>query len=282
VDHIPGDAADAVWTSSTLFHPANLARLRIDDGSLWFLNPEDGSDVSIPCGIDHTKTPKTLDLMESGMPPLAQGIYEVKGNQLKICLARYVASMSGNERPKDFSIAPNSGDVLLVLEHYQPVGDEKAIQGEWAITSATEDGRVIAEDEVSLKSLNFGDGIIGNERFWVHGQTGNGANAHKIAGLYHGKFVLNPAGTPRSITLFNYLNDPETHGGIPVAVGIQKDAGIYKFDGDRLTIAFRAGDKPPESFESKPGSGVTLLVLEKPKTKGDPTPSKATPKEKAR
>ena len=41
--------------------------------------------------------------------------------------------------------------------------------------------------------------------------------------------------------------------------------GIYKFDADRLTIAYRIDGPAPEKFESPPGSGVTLLVMEKAK-----------------
>jgi hypothetical protein len=49
--------------------------------------------------------------------------------------------------------------------------------------------------------------------------------------------------------------------------------GIYKFDGDRLQIAFGKDNQPPEKFESTPDSGITLLVLQKAKPKPASGPS---------
>ena len=40
---------------------------------------------------------------------------------------------------------------------------------------------------------------------------------------------------------------------------------IYKLNANRLTIAYRIDGPTPEKFESTPGSGVTLLVMEKVK-----------------
>ena len=51
--------------------------------------------------------------------------------------------------------------------------------------------------------------------------------------------------------------------------------GIYKLDGDRLTLAYHQGEPRPEKFESKPGSGVTLLVLEKKKPAAGVSPSRS-------
>jgi len=59
-----------------------------------------------------------------------------------------------------------------------------------------------------------------------------------------------------------------------VRTGDDKElAGIYMLSGDRLTIAYCRGDKPPEKFESKPGSGVTLLVLQKFDPSKPPAPA---------
>jgi hypothetical protein len=52
----------------------------------------------------------------------------------------------------------------------------------------------------------------------------------------------------------------------------RQSRGIYKFDGDQLTLAYRQGGPPPEKFESKPGSGITLLVLRRAKPKTWPKP----------
>ena len=55
----------------------------------------------------------------------------------------------------------------------------------------------------------------------------------------------------------------------------KKLPGIYKLKENRLTIVYREGDSPPEEFESTPGSGVTLLVLERPKPETSPSPTGA-------
>ena len=39
--------------------------------------------------------------------------------------------------------------------------------------------------------------------------------------------------------------------------------GIYKLESDRLTVAYRKGGPRPDKFESAPGSGITLLVLQR-------------------
>lgn len=68
------------------------------------------------------------------------------------------------------------------------------------------------------------------------------------------QYVIDPTLQPKSIQM-------------TVSVGmkgqVDRYAGIYKLDGDRLVIAFRKNGPAPETFESKPGSGVTLLTLGK-------------------
>ena len=39
--------------------------------------------------------------------------------------------------------------------------------------------------------------------------------------------------------------------------------GIYKLEDKRMTMAFHVGEPRPQNFESTPGSGITLLVLER-------------------
>jgi hypothetical protein len=67
------------------------------------------------------------------------------------------------------------------------------------------------------------------------------------------------------------MRRPEQGGGKAVA---QDVLGIYKLDGDRLTIACRKDGPRPEKFESLPSSGVTLLELERTKPPAHPAPDK--------
>jgi uncharacterized protein (TIGR03067 family) len=58
--------------------------------------------------LDPTKKPKTLDATESSDQTLL-GIYELKGDEFKVCLAE-----PGKDRPKEFSAAQGSGQMILV------------------------------------------------------------------------------------------------------------------------------------------------------------------------
>ena len=52
----------------------------------------------------------------------------------------------------------------------------------------------------------------------------------------------------------------------PIAKGTVYE-GIYKLDGDTLTMAFyvASGSKRPDKFESAQGSGVVVVTLERQK-----------------
>ena len=91
----------------------------------------------------------------------AVGIYQIDGDKLKICLARYLSCVKGDQRPKSFAIAPDSGDILFVLERFRPSQDDKAIEGDWTVVSHTENGKPIEDDGASYSFHNdsIGDGF---------------------------------------------------------------------------------------------------------------------------
>jgi uncharacterized protein (TIGR03067 family) len=59
--------------------------------------------------LDATKKPKHIDVMVSGMT--MQAIYELDGDNLKLCFAR-----PGAERPGDFTTKAGSERMLVVLK----------------------------------------------------------------------------------------------------------------------------------------------------------------------
>jgi uncharacterized protein (TIGR03067 family) len=63
--------------------------------------------------IDPSKKPKAIDIIPADGPDkgmVLQGIYELDGNELKICLSK-----PGRDRPAEFVSKENSGTVLLML-----------------------------------------------------------------------------------------------------------------------------------------------------------------------
>jgi uncharacterized protein (TIGR03067 family) len=197
--------------------------------------------------IDPDATPKTVDLIQglspSGQPaePSALGIYDIQGDQLKICLATCMPAIKHNRPPKSFSPRPESGEVLFVLRRHRLSDDEKAMQGHWNVGTRVRDGR--PEPREKLKDNSFWISSGGVTIWEGQNQSESGA------------FTLDTAKQPKEITII--LSEYEQGKEV-----IKRLCGIYEYHADRLTIAYRQGGPPPQKFESTPGSGVTLLVLE--------------------
>ena len=74
--------------------------------------------AKIKVKLDPAATPKCMDITVTGggqLNAVIEGIYELKGDQLKIC-----AKVFGNERPLEFSSPEGSSIVLLVLKRETP------------------------------------------------------------------------------------------------------------------------------------------------------------------
>ena len=94
--------------------------LKVEKGSVWSFSGNrnlfggDGKDVYDVIKLDASKTPRWLDFNEvRGIETRKglQGIYEIDGDSLKLCVA-----LPGNKRPKTFESKENSGHVLTVLK----------------------------------------------------------------------------------------------------------------------------------------------------------------------
>ena len=218
--------------------------------------------------IDPTAAPKTFDLLRAHDAPngkvagevAALGIYEIDGDKLTLRLAAYLPTVKSDQRPKNFAVAPDSADVLFVLERYRPPEDEKALeQGSWAIVSQTEDGKPIPRKQLRYHSpvphqTEDGNWAMREEfhdityGFYDDSMRATGVSFESPEGPYD----LDATKQPKQITI------SWDHAGHAVDI-----LGIYKLAGDRLTIAYHKGGPRPTAFQSKPGSGVTLLELKK-------------------
>ena len=120
-----------------------------------------------------------------------------------------------------------------------------AILGDWAFASQVEDGKTFADDSIRNRQLSF------REDHYFHIKPDDGTT--------FGTYVLDPTTQPKRISFYTdkYKKDEDPER--------EYHQGIYKFDGDRLLIAYRKDGPVPDDFESTAGSGVTRLVLERTK-----------------
>ena len=212
--------------------------------------------------IDPTAAPKTFDLLSyipsdtanEGLEAL--GIYEIEGDKLKICLAQHLSSIKSDQRPKSFAIAPDSGDILFVLERYRPSEDEKAIEGNWSVVSQTDDGKPVPPEQLGESWMTDGGHMVDGKQLVRNIRGYYFHDGSTIAPFHEGPYDLDATKTPKQMTACWR----DTFNGTMMSANI---LGIYKFDGGRLTIAYRTDGPRPATFESRPGSGVTLLVLKR-------------------
>jgi uncharacterized protein (TIGR03067 family) len=213
------------------------------------------------CRIDPTSSPKGIDLYRrpggNSTPPSSfpvEGCYAMDGDQLKICLTRRTEPTATVPRPKELTAKPDSAEILFVLERERLSGDPKALQGIWPVTGWLDDGQPVADEKMSRTICVFDGPAI-----TITDCVGEGQYDDMLTGF----FVLDSAESPKAITI-------STHHDHNVYLPDKREVpGIYQLDGARLAIAYRKNGPRPEAFESKPGSGITLLLfdLSKRKTK---------------
>src|SRR5262249_6009598 len=82
-----------------------------------------GADETVGYKLDPTKTPKAIDLIDAKRKDTRPGIYQLEGDDLKICY-RMGEAKAREERPKEFNTGPKRdkpsadgpGLMLLVLK----------------------------------------------------------------------------------------------------------------------------------------------------------------------
>jgi len=186
--------------------------------------------------IDSSKQPPTIDATDTAGPFAGKttlGIYEIKGDQFKVCFAE-----PGKERPKEFTTKSGTGHLLHVWNRDEPAQAElKKFQGTWGLVSATRDGKNVTEDEAKRTSIVIKDNTF---RFPQESKVGTSAT---------GSFTLDTTLMPKAM-------DSITGSG-PDTGKISR--GIYQFDGKRYKICFSPpGRDRPKGFVSDPGSDYLL------------------------
>ena len=115
-------------------------------------------------------------------------------------------------------------------------------QGKWVPVSTTIDGKALEEDEMKGRSTV----VKGEKLILLYKDQERGTASLKI----------DPSKSPAQID--TTAEDGPRQGGT--------SKGIYKFDGDTLTLCFVVGSKDrPTEFASNPGSGALLFVHKRAK-----------------
>ena len=140
------------------------------------------------CSVGSNSVPRWIDLhrpndQSGGL--FALGVYEIKGDQLKLCLANCESLRGTTQRPKSLAVEPLSGNVLLTLERYRPSADETDIQGHWSVATRIEDGETISSDTYR-----------GRYAFMEYGAFFFGPKGTKGWG-----YLLDPRKQPKTITM---------------------------------------------------------------------------------
>ncbi len=216
-----------------------------------------GAEYAGTLKLDASVNPRWLDMkFDTGHAKgtTNPGIYELKGNQLKLCLAT-----RGTVRPKKFASTPGSGIALETLTRGKAPAAVKSktqskttaksapatknsapameIEGEWSLVSAVMDGTPMDQSMVS----------------WVKRVT-QGNQSTVTAGpqvMLKVEFTCDTSKLPKII---DYINLAGANQG-------KAQAGIYEFEGELLKFCVAApGAARPKKFESAKGDDRTLTV----------------------
>jgi uncharacterized protein (TIGR03067 family) len=200
--------------------------------------------------LDTLKRPRHLTMHFEAGPEKGNknlGIYEVKNETLRICLAT-----RGDERPARFATKPNTGFALETLTKTRtrkrpapttmagPSGPATEFEGEWRMISGVSNGVPMEESTIQWVKRK----TVGNESTIY-------AGPQIMAKM---KFTADSSKSPRTI---DYVNTGGANKG-------KNQEGIYDLDGKILKVCMAApGAQRPKEFESKGGDGRMFTVWER-------------------
>jgi len=230
----PAEAATKVNEQVTVrMEVKNVGKAR--DGSVIFLNSEKNyrDDTNFTVFINRDALAK---FKEAKLDPAA----DFKGKTVQVT-GKVVLY---NKHPE---IVVSSPDAIAIVDEAadpKPADPPKPseLDGEWSMVSGSANGSELPES-----MLRTGKRVAKN------GETTVSLNGRLF---FKAKYTIDASKKPAAID-YDMTEGP-TKG--------QKQAGIYKLDGDTVTFCFASpGAGRPTEFSSKPGSGWTLSVWKREK-----------------
>jgi uncharacterized protein (TIGR03067 family) len=186
--------------------------------------------------FDESKQPKQFDLLLS-KEVVYEGIYEVTADTLKVCF-----NAKGSGRPKSFKLDKTEKGIVIEFKRFVPIAEDKKpdlerFRGQWKFAKARGDG----EDA---------PGHIMADWRWVFDKDGK-LTLIRPQGEQAGQYQLDVA---------------KKHIDLIVTTGDKKEVvvGIYKLDGQRLTLCFAdkyKDAKRPVEFSGEKGSKQVVFEL---------------------
>jgi uncharacterized protein (TIGR03067 family) len=206
-----------------------------------------GADYGGTVELDEAAKPKRIDVIFTEGPEAGnrnRGIYELRGDTLRLCLNRM-----GKARPRAFTAKPGSGNAVEVFRRGAIARDEGAVTkpsgegelvGEWEMVNAWQEGQAL--DPRMVKTAR-------RITTATHTTTYFGKQV-----FLNATYTTDATRRPKAIDLVNR--------GKP-------QLGIYEVEGDTMRICFAPPGKPrPADFESRPGDGNTAAEWRRVKGRG--------------
>ena len=216
-----------------------------------------GIGVPLPERLEGENPARAGQSLDADVKPIA-GIYRLEGDDLMIC--------TGPSRPSDFTASKGSEREYTRFRRIVPQGpaahpmpreaaaELDRLAGTWIpfveIDSGHDETQVIPPPDWFL--------VIKGNQYIIRDPDENGRLDPESDSIR--RLAIDPTQTPKSIDLIA-PND---------IVSRLVDEGIYRLDGDTLTICFGTRNRPA-TFEAPEGSGCYLCVYRRAK---DPAPTK--------
>ncbi len=225
-------------------------------------NPDDNSRRKLRIALEPTQSPKQITLTQLTGPKdeigdKLKGIYELKGNTLRIC----IGMEPGEARPTEFKVAKDVNGTLIELERIlkpdqkapeketPEAAELKKLQGLWRVTKIESERGVAPAKEIAPMRWEFvGTTVAGTD----------GPNEGQTQKM---QIALDVTKSPKQITMTGSART----GLKPEEADVKTTVvGIYELKGDTLRICMASPGQPlPTEFKAEKKGDGALIKLER-------------------